>query len=201
MNQPNPVERAGAPSQTKGVLFIVSAPSGAGKTTLCRTLRDRFPELRYSISFTTRAPRAGETDGRDYHFISKAAFEAGIRSRRWVEWAEVHGHYYGTSADFLTAELGAGHDILLDIDVAGMRQLVRQFPDSVTVFIAPPSMAELRRRLEARGTDSPSVIEGRLKAAAVEMAQKDLYRYVIVNDRLETAAEELAGVIRRHVRW
>jgi guanylate kinase len=204
MNPPSITGRdSGSPSGSRGVhpggtLFIVSAPSGAGKTTLCRALRDRFPDLRYSVSFTTRAPRAGEVDGRDYHFISQAEFQEGIRSRRWAEWAEVHGNFYGTSMAFLTGELNAGNSILLDIDVEGMRQLLQRFPDSVTIFIAPPSMVELRRRLEARGTDSRSVIEGRLRAAADEMAHRDRYRYVIVNDRLETTVDGLAAIIQRH---
>jgi guanylate kinase len=187
--------RGNSPTGRNGRLFIVSAPSGAGKTTLCRALRAKYPDLRYSVSYTTRPPRTGEQDGTDYHFISNQSFEAGIRSRRWAEWAQVHGHYYGTSAERIDAELSAGHDILLDIDVQGTLQLLDRYPDAITIFIMPPSLEILKNRLEARDTDSSETIARRLKAAKAEMAQSGRYRHVIVNDVLSEATDALNHLI------
>jgi guanylate kinase len=184
-----------ATESPRGLLFILSAPSGAGKTTLCRAIRDRFADIRYSISHTTRRPRPGEIDGCDYVFISESEFKDGIARGRWAEWAQVHGNYYGTSADFLNRELAAGRDILLDIDVQGTCQIVQRYPQSITIFIMPPSLDVLRQRLEARSTDSPETIAVRLENAAKEMAQKDAYRHVIVNDRLPQAIAELIALI------
>lgn len=184
-----------APHPQKGRLFIISAPSGAGKTTLCRRIRERYPDLRYSISYTTRKHRAGEIDGRDYYFIDTAAFIEGISDNKWAEWAVVHGHYYGTSAEWIDRNLAAGHDVLLDIDVQGTRQMLRRYPDAVTIFILPPSMDVLRKRLESRNTDRAEEIEKRLVEAENEMAQSSLYRHVIVNDQLTAAADALASII------
>ena len=181
-----------------GFLFIISAPSGAGKSTLCRTLRDRFTDLVYSVSYTTRSPRSGEQNGVDYHFIVKEEFEKGIASGQWAEWAEVHDHYYGTSADFLDGELSLGRDILLDIDIQGTRQILQRYPDAVTIFIVPPSLETLKSRLQSRGTDSPEVIAVRLKNAREEITQKDLYRYIITNDRLADAVAELIAIFEKY---
>jgi len=178
-----------------GRLFILSAPSGAGKTTLCRALRSRYPDLGYSVSYTTRPPRPGERDGVDYHFISTARFEEGIQNARWAEWAQVHGHFYGTAADELQKAIERGTDVLLDIDVQGTRQLLTRFPDAVTVFIMPPSLEELRRRLEARGAESRSVIDRRLAAAEEEIRSRGLYRHVVVNDQLQKATDELLTLV------
>ena len=189
-----------ASSGTKkpGVLFIISAPSGAGKSTLCRAVLNRFSDLTYSVSYTTRALRGGEQNGVDYHFISKDEFEKGISQGRWAEWAEVHNHYYGTCADFLDGELNAGRDILLDIDIQGAGQILQRYPDSVTIFIMPPSLKALKARLQARGTDSPEVIAVRLKNAQDEIAQKDVYRHIIINDRLTDAIAELIAIFERY---
>jgi len=176
-----------APNRCHGHRFIVSAPSGTGKTTLCRALRRRFPDIRYSVSYTTRSPREGEQDGIDYHFITRDEFEARLTRGLWAEWARVHDNYYGTDAGFLEKTVTAGEDVLLDIDVQGAIQILKRFPDSVTVFIMPPSMAALRDRLTQRGTETPEVIERRVKNAVSEIAQKDLYRHVIVNDQLDEA--------------
>lgn len=181
-----------------GFLFIISAPSGAGKSTLCRAVLDRFSDLVYSVSTTTRSPRNGEQNGLDYHFIAKDEFEKGIACSRWAEWAEVHGHYYGTSADFLDGELSVGRDILLDIDIQGTRQILQRYPDGVTIFIMPPSLETLKFRLQSRGTDSPEVIAVRLKNAREEMAQKDLYRHIITNDRLTDAVAELIAIFEKY---
>ncbi len=179
----------------KGCLFILSAPSGTGKSTLCKRILSRFPDMRYSVSYTTRPPRAGETEGADYHFISREEFERRIREGRWAEWAEVHGNYYGTSADLLEADLAAGRDILLDIDVNGARQIREKFPESVAVFIMPPSMEALAHRLEKRSSEPPEMIADRLNAAEKEIACSSEYTHVIVNDELETAAAELIELI------
>ena len=189
----------GAPV-SEGLLFIISAPSGAGKSTLCRAVLDRFADLQYSISYTTRQPRNGEQNGVDYHFIADDEFEKGIACNRWAEWAKVHGNYYGTAADFIDRGLADRRDILLDIDVQGTHRILKRYPDGITIFIMPPSLDTLRHRLEARGTDSPEVIAVRLKNARREMAQKSLYRHVIVNDRREAAVAELIGLVERYRR-
>ena len=186
------------PSPPTGRLFIVSAPSGAGKSTLCRILLERLPGLRYSISATTRTPRKGERDGVDYRFTDVATFKAGIQAKRWAEWAEVHGNYYGTSADFIDRERAAGHDVLLDIDVQGAAQLRIAYPDAITIFIMPPSSAVLRQRMEQRGADPPEIIDRRMANAEKEMAQRNTYRHIIVNDRLEAAADALISIVRGH---
>jgi guanylate kinase len=180
---------------SSGILFVVSAPSGAGKTTLCQAVRSHFPELRYSVSHTTRPPRPGEQNGVDYFFVTPEEFKSGIARGDWAEWAEVHGHYYGTAAGFVIRELASGHGILLDIDVQGARQIVKRFPDSVTIFIMPPSLEVLQERLTARAADSADVIARRLKNAVQEIAQKTFYQHVIVNDDLAEAKAELIALI------
>jgi guanylate kinase len=185
-------------SGRKGQLFILSAPSGAGKTTLRQAALTRLPDLVYSVSFTTRSARLGERDGFDYVFISRDEFETGIRAERWAEWAEVHGHYYGTSTRVLEQARAAGRDLLLDIDVQGAQQICRRFPESVTIFIMPPSLDVLEQRLRARGTDSPEAIEVRLRNARREMDQRHGYRHIIVNDDLDAATGELMAILNSY---
>ena len=182
----------------RGHLFIISAPSGAGKTTLVKAVLKRFTDMLYSISYTTRPPRDGERDGVDYHFVSKQDFKEGIIQSRWAEWAEVYGNYYGTSAEFIEKSLSSGCDILLDIDVQGTLQILKHYPDSVTIFILPPSMNALRKRLEMRGSDSQAVIEKRLLNARKEMTQKKMYRHIIVNDILSEAIKELSAIFKKY---
>lgn len=189
-------DREKIPREAAGHLFIVSAPSGAGKTTLCRALMQRLPDLWYSVSYTTRSPRIGERDGVDYHFISAPEFTAGRQKGRWAEWACVHGNYYGTSAVVLQQGLDAGKDILLDIDVQGMRQIVKRFPESVTIFVMPPSLETLRQRLAHRDTDSKQQIEQRMENAKREMGEKKRYRHVIVNDDLPRAIETIVDLVQ-----
>lgn len=181
--------------RTTGRLFIISAPSGAGKSTLCRAVRQRFPDLRYSVSYTTRSPRGEEKNGVDYHFITQAAFRKGIEADKWAEWAAVHGNFYGTSAEFIDRALGEGCDVLLDIDVQGMEQILKRYPDSVTIFVMPPSLAVLRQRLQDRGTDSAASISKRLDNAAAEISRRKRYRHIVVNDRLEEAIRKLTAII------
>ena len=183
---------------TTGHLFIVSAPSGAGKSTLCRAVRRCLTNLHYSVSYTTRSARQGEREGIDYHFISHAEFQRGIRERRWAEWAEVHGNYYGSSSRWIEHTLKSGGDILMDIDLQGARQMVSRFPEAVTVFIMPPSLEELERRLRGRGTDDEQDIELRLKNARQEIAQREFCRHVIVNDDLAQATQALSALIQEY---
>jgi len=184
--------------QNAGHLFVVSAPSGAGKTTLCREALKHFTDILYSVSYTTRPPRQGEKDSVDYYFISSDEFKKGISEGKWVEWAQVHGHYYGTSGEFLKKGLAAGKDILLVIDIQGTLQILEKYPGCVTIFIVPPSLKILRQRLESRGTDSAAVIEQRLRNAKDEMSKKGLYRHVIVNDQLNRASRELISLIEKY---
>jgi guanylate kinase len=177
-----------------GNLFIVAAPSGAGKTTLVRRLLEREPAIRLSISFTTRAPRPGEADGRDYNFVTVDAFRGMIAHGDFLEWAEVHGNYYGTSREWIAGRLAEGADVLLEIDWQGAQQVRDQFPAAIGIFVLPPSLEELKRRLAGRGTDSAEVIERRLAAAAAEMRHAGEFDYVIINDRLEQALAELCAV-------
>ncbi len=182
-----------------GRLFILSAPSGAGKTTLCKALLDHFKDMIYSVSTTTRQPRKGEKHGADYFFISREEFEKQIQNHQWAEWAKVHDHYYGTPVEFIDTHLASGNNILLDIDVQGTRQILKRYPDSVTIFIMPPSFDALRDRMAKRGVDTPEVIEKRMQNAKKEIEQKNLYRHVIVNDRLEDAKAELVALVESYV--
>ena len=181
-----------------GYLFILSAPSGAGKTTLRLALLKQMADLQYSVSYTTRQPRQAEHNGSDYYFIAKDEFEEGIAEDRWAEWAIVHGNYYGTSAVFLDSCLNAGRDVLLDIDVQGAAKIIKRYPDSITIFIMPPSIEVLKERLQSRASDSEEAIRLRLKNAQAEMAQKKIYRHVIINDQLSDAVAELTSLINQY---
>jgi guanylate kinase len=181
----------------KGRLFIISAPSGAGKSTLCKILRKHYPDIQYSVSYTTRKPRCSECDGIDYNFISCDEFKKGILTNQWAEWACVHDNYYGTSKELIESYLATGKDVLLEIDVQGMKQIVEKFPNAITIFIKPPSLEILRQRLEDRGTDSTDVIKKRLKNAQEEMAFEHLYKISIVNDDLEIACQKLIALFTK----
>jgi guanylate kinase len=181
-----------------GRLFIVSAPSGAGKSTLCSAVRRNLGDLAYSVSYTTRPPRSGEREAVDYHFISEAEFKRGIDEERWAEWARVHGNYYGTSARWIQETLNSGQDILMDIDLQGARQMVRRFPDAVTIFIMPPSLAELERRLRQRAADSLQDIDLRLQNAKDEIDQRGFCRHELLNDDINRATQALVDLIEVH---
>ena len=179
----------------KGILYVISAPSGAGKSTLCRELLDIFSELRHSVSFTTRSPRVGETEGKDYHFVSREEFLRMIDAGEFAEWAEVHGNLYGTSLKVLQQSREEGIDLILDIDCQGAAQLKAKQVAGVNIFILPPSYGELRRRLEGRDSDSPEVIAKRLSNAADEIRQAGRYDYIVVNDIFSRAVEDLKSII------
>ncbi|MBT9439972.1 MAG: guanylate kinase [Desulfobacterales bacterium] len=181
-----------------GNLFIISAPSGAGKTTLCKAVLDRIPNMLYSVSYTTRKPRKGEQNGIDYYFITEDDFKNRIKNGKWAEWAEVYGNYYGTSSEFIDKGLAAGSDILLDIDFQGTLQILDQYHESITIFIMPPSLDILKLRLESRETDSKHVISRRIEVANKEMENKDFYRHVIINDKLSVAVADLISVIEKY---
>lgn len=176
---------------------MISAPSGAGKRTIINKVREAEEHVTTTVSATTRAPRPGEEDGLDYYFLSREAFEARIEQGDFVEWAEVHGNLYGTLHEELDRCLATGRDVLLELDVQGMRSLrALRGGDMVSVFLMPPSIEELERRLRGRGADDEAVIALRLRNAREEMAARNEFDHVIVNDDLERAARELAGILR-----
>jgi guanylate kinase len=173
---------------SRGLLVIVSSPSGAGKTTLCHRLIREFPELRFSVSYTTRRPRAGEQDGVDYRFVDLVTFERMAADGMFAEWAQVHGNCYGTPSAAVAQALENGHDVLFDIDWQGGGQLRTKFPDdAVMIWVLPPSLAVLEQRLRGRATDAPAVIERRLATAKEEVQHYELYDFLVVNDELERA--------------
>lgn len=178
------------------ILLIISSPSGAGKTTLTRRLLQEFPELRFSVSHTTREPRANEVDGQDYHFVSEEAFRAIIADKGFAEWAEVHGNLYGTCVSEIDIARAAGKiGVLFDVDYQGARQIKEKFPDAIGVFILPPSMAELRRRLDGRGSDDAESRQRRFDKAREEIGHYPFFDYMIVNDELQRALAELRGIV------
>ncbi|GLH69740.1 guanylate kinase [Geothrix rubra] len=178
-----------------GNVFVVSAPSGAGKSTLVQRLVASVADLRFSISFTTRKPRPGEVDGRDYFFVDEARFDAMVREGGFVEWVEVYGHRYGTGRAWLEGQLASGVDILLDIETTGALNLRRAIPDAQMIFILPPSAAALEQRLRGRGKDSDEQVAIRLKHARHELELYHAYDYLVVNDDLETAYRAFESII------
>ncbi|HKC06130.1 MAG TPA: guanylate kinase [Methylomirabilota bacterium] len=180
----------------RGTLVVVSAPSGAGKTTLCHEVRSLVPELYYSVSHTTRAPRPGEKEGTDFFFVSEGQFTAMRARDEFAEWAQVHGHHYGTPAKALESALSRGLDVLLDIDTHGARQLRQRYPEAVSVFIMAPSMAELEARLRERKSDSAGDIARRLSRAREEIAAWRQYDYLIINRDVKDAVDQLATIIQ-----
>ncbi len=178
-----------------GMLIVVSSPSGGGKGTLIDRVLQTVPGVSYSVSYTTRAPRGAEQDGREYFFVSAATFEGLIRQGEFLEWADVYGHLYGTSKAQVERERAAGKDIILEIDVQGAASIRQLIDDAVSVFILPPSFELLRDRLAARGTDSPADLERRLRGAPAEVEQYKCFQYVILNDDINRASSQLASVI------
>ena len=182
-------------AKREGVLFVISAPSGAGKTTLCKEIVDIIPGLRHSVSYTTRPMRKGEVDGVDYHFVAAQTFAGMVAADAFAEWAEVHGNRYGTALATLDVARQSGCDLLLDIDCQGAVQLKEKQVLGVNIFILPPSLVELNRRLRERQTDSNAVIEQRLVNARGEIAQAEWYDYWVFNDDFTLALEQLKSII------
>jgi guanylate kinase len=192
------VQVGGHDIRRRGCLFIVSGPSGAGKTSICTPVLRDMTGIELSVSFTTRSPRAGEKDGVDYRFVDEATFDAMVARGEFAEWAEVHGNRYGTSKAAIEAAMAAGRDLLLDIDVQGAEQIKQAYPypEAVSVFLLPPSMQRLRERLVGRKTDDDASVRTRLENACREIAAVGRYDYAIVNDSLEAAVEAMFAVVR-----
>lgn len=182
--------------QRRGLMFILSSPSGAGKTTIARRILAQDEEIRLSVSYTTRPIRPGEVEGKDYYFVDKAEFERKVEEGDFLEWAEVFGHLYGTPKAELKAGLKAGHDYLFDIDWQGTQQLYQRMEvDVVRVFLLPPSIGELERRLASRGTDSAEVVAARMARARSEISHWDGYDYVVVNDDIDACFDKVTGIL------
>lgn len=181
----------------KATLFVISAPSGAGKSTLVEALRRKFPDLRYSVSCTTRDPRPGETPGINYHFLTTDRFHEMVQMGGFVEWKKVHGNLYGTPVGPVREALQQGFSMVLDIDVEGAKEVFKTFPDSVGIFISAPDMTTLERRLRLRGSDSDESVQIRMRNARREMKLARMFRYHIVNDDLDTAVNDLVSILRK----
>jgi len=179
----------------KSLLFIISAPSGTGKTSLCKEVIRNLSNLMSSVSYTTRKPRSGEMDGRDYFFVSPEKFQHMLGQGLFVEWTEIYGNRYGTSKAFIEKLMKDQVDILFDIDSRGARKILELYPESISVFVLPPSLQELKKRLISRGTDSPETITSRLKLAEQEMEDAGFYQYTVVNDSFEEAVKKLKSIV------
>jgi guanylate kinase len=177
-------------------VFVITGPSGVGKGTLIRALRERVPGLELSVSATTREPREGEVDGRDYHFLSREELDRRAEANEFLEHATYSGNRYGTLRSEVERRLSEGTSVLLEIEVQGARQVRAAMPEAVLVFIAPPDPEALRARLEGRGTDTQEAIDERLRTAELELAAQEEFQHVVVNDEIERAAEELARIVR-----
>jgi guanylate kinase len=181
--------------EKQGILFVVSAPSGTGKTTLCREMTIKLPNLTHSVSYTTRSPRSNEVDGREYFFVSETRFREMIERNEFAEWAEVHGNLYGTHNGHLLDIMNRGEDILLDIDSQGAIQMKKRFKDGVFIYILPPSFEVLKSRLTDRGSESTEEIRKRLKKAKEEIWNYREYYYIVVNDDFKKALNDLKSII------
>jgi len=179
----------------RGLLFVISGPSGVGKGTLREKVFNIFPDLEYSVSMNTRPPRKGEIEGKDYYFVTIDEFKKMIKENKFVEWAIVHGDYKGTPIKFLIDELQKGRDVLLELDVQGAMQVKEKFPDGIFIFIAPPTWKDLEDRLRKRNTEGEKALKKRLKDARVEIKYKKNYNYLVVNDSIKTALKKLESII------
>ena len=179
----------------KGLLIVISGASGTGKGTVCKKILADLPEIAYSISATTRNPRLGEIDGKEYYFISRDEFKTWISEEKFLEYAEVYGNFYGTPLNKINERLNRGEDILLEIDVQGALNVKKKCPDGVYIFLLPPSLEELKRRIEGRGTESPESLARRLKNAVAEIKIGKNYNYVVVNDDIDVAAAQIKSII------
>ena len=179
----------------KGNIIIISAPSGTGKTTILKEIMADIAKLAFSVSHTTRSPRTGEINGQDYHFVSKEEFHTIKQADGFIEWAEVHGNFYGTSKESIIKQINNGYDVILDIDIQGARQVRQKLPQASSIFISPPSWREQEKRLTGRGTDDQKTIQLRLANAKKEMAAQDQYDFVIINDALIAASQVMTAII------
>ena len=179
----------------KGLLIVVSGASGTGKGTVCKKILDDLPEITYSISATTRSPRPGEVDGREYYFLSRDEFTAWIDDGKFLEFAEVYGNFYGTPLNKIEDQLNRGKDILLEIDVQGALEVKRKCPEGVYIFLLPPSLEELKRRIEGRGTETPESLSRRLANAVAEIKIGLEYTYAVVNDSVDNAAAQIKSIL------
>jgi guanylate kinase len=179
----------------KGLLIVLSGPSGAGKGTICKALMEKEKDLKLSISATTRQPRSGEIEGKNYFFKSEEEFEKMIENDSFLEWAKVYGHYYGTPKDFVLKNLDEGNDVVLEIDIQGALKIKEKFPEGVFIFILPPSMEELKNRIKKRGTETEEEIIKRFKSAYEELNYVSRYNYVVINDSVEEAVEKIKAII------
>ncbi len=180
---------------SRGLLLVVSGPSGAGKGTICREMLSRRPEIRLSVSATTRAPREGEVDGESYFFLEEDTFRSMIDKGEFIEWACFCENYYGTPKQAVEEQLAAGRDVILEIEVQGAMQVKSKFPEAVFIFVLPPSFEELRNRINGRGTETPEVVEARMERAKQELEQVIKYNYIVVNDTVANATDRLAAII------
>ena len=187
--------------QPNGITFIISAPSGAGKTTVCKILKQKLPKLKFSVSHTTREPRDNETDGNDYHFISEENFEAQIKHDKFIEWAKVYQYYYGTAFESIDSHNKNGDDVLIELDVQGAKSLRNLNYKAIFIFVLPPSLKELEIRLRNRNTESESAIKDRLESSKNEVQQCKLYDYILTNINVEETAENITSIIKaEHLR-
>lgn len=182
----------------RGRLYILSGPAGVGKGTVLRKVFEKLDNIAYSVSCTTRAPRAREKNGVNYFFIGESSFKKMVDEERFLEWANVHGHYYGTRKDIVEETLRQGKDLLLEIDVQGASQVKKQMADAVMIFIKPPSLEELIRRLKKRGTEGPEEFKLRIKNARKEMSYADEYEYIIINEKIDKAADEFIKIVKKY---
>jgi guanylate kinase len=182
-------------NEGRGILFVVSSPSGGGKGTLIQRVLKQVPNLSYSVSFTTRAPRNGEENGREYFFVTREKFEQMVAAGEFLEWAHVHSKLYGTARDQVAREIAEGRDIILEVDVQGAASVRALITDSVSIFILPPSFKILKERLQSRGTDSPEELVLRLRNAPTELKDYSAFQYVILNDKLDRAANQMAAIV------
>jgi guanylate kinase len=195
-DEPQPQTEALVEAEGRGILFVVSSPSGGGKGTLIHRVLNKIANLSYSVSFTTRAPRSGEVNGREYFFVTPEKFDEMVAADEFLEWAYVHGKQYGTARRQVAAEISAGRDIILEVDVQGAASVRALMADSVSIFILPPSFEVLRQRLRARGTDSPEELDLRLRNAPTELKDYLAFQYLIINDDADRAAGEMTAIVQ-----
>jgi guanylate kinase len=195
IDEPKAQDKPGSEEEGRGILFVVSSPSGGGKGSLIQRVLNKVANLSYSVSFTTRAPRSGEVNGREYFFVTRETFEQMVAADEFLEWAHVHGKLYGTARRQVAREISGGRDIILEVDVQGAASVRELMADSVSIFILPPSFEILRQRLQARGTDSAAELDLRLRNAPKELEDYSAFEYLIINDDVDRAANQMTAIV------